>query len=130
MIAVDTNVLVRFLTRDDPKQSSRAIAHFGSEEIWIAKTVLLETEWVLRSLYRFKAHQVADAFRALAGLSNVHIEDTVAVARAFDLWNAGLDFADALHIVSRGEAETFATFDEKLVKRTQDAGGVGVELLR
>jgi len=51
---------------------------------------LLEAEWVLRSLYRFKADEVADAFRALAGLSNVHIEDAVAVARGFELWSAGL----------------------------------------
>jgi predicted nucleic-acid-binding protein len=103
---------------------------FGSEEIWIAKTVLLETEWVLRSLYRFKDREVADAFRALAGLSNVHIEDAVAVSRAFDLWHSGLDFADALHLVSRGEAEMFATFDEKLVKRAQGAGGADVVLLK
>lgn len=114
MIAVDTNALVRFLTRDDPTQSSRAITLFGTEEIWIAKTVLLETEWVLRSLYRFKADEVADAFRALAGLSNIHIEDAVAVARAFDLWSAGLDFADALHLVSLGEARTFATLTKNL----------------
>jgi predicted nucleic-acid-binding protein len=89
VIAVDTNVLVRFLTRDDPKQSARAVALFGSEEIWIAKTVLLETEWVLRSLYRFKSDEVANAFHALAGLSNAHVEDAVVVARAFDLWGAG-----------------------------------------
>jgi predicted nucleic-acid-binding protein len=127
VIAVDTNVLVRFLTRDDRKQSSRAVTLFGSEEIWIAKTVLLETEWVLRSLYRFKVPEVDEAFRALAGLSNVHVEDAVAVARAFDLWSAGLDFADALHLVSRGEAQTFATFDEEFVKKAQ---GAGVALLK
>jgi predicted nucleic-acid-binding protein len=130
VIAVDTNVLVRFLTRDDPAQSPRAVTLFGSEEIWIAKTVLLETEWVLRSLYRFKGVQVEDAFRALAGLSNVHVEDAVAVAQAFDLWNVGLDFADALHLFSRGEAETFATFDEELVKRARGAGSGRVALLK
>jgi predicted nucleic-acid-binding protein len=122
VVAVDTNVLVRFLTRDDPSQSPRAVTLFGSEEIWIAKSVLLETEWVLRSLYRFKADQVEDTFRALAGLSNVHLDDAVAVAHALDLWSAGLDFADALHLVSLGGAETFATFDEKLVKRARGAG--------
>jgi predicted nucleic-acid-binding protein len=95
--AVDTNLHVRFLTRDDPGQSPRAVTLFGSEEIWIAKTVLLETKWVLRSLYRFTAGQLEDTFRALAGLSNVHLEDAVAVAHAFDFWSAGMDFADALH---------------------------------
>jgi predicted nucleic-acid-binding protein len=130
VIAVDTNVLVRFLTRDDAAQSPRAVTLFGSEEIWIAKTVLLETEWVLRSLYRFKADQLQDTFRALAGLSNVQVEDAVDVAHAFDLWSAGLDFADALHLVSRGEAETFATFDEKLVKGARGAGFGRVALVK
>jgi predicted nucleic-acid-binding protein len=127
VIAVDTNVLVRILTHDDPRQYSRAAALFASEEIWIAKTVLLETEWVLRSLYGFSASELGVALRALAGLSNVHVEDGVAVARAFELWSKGLDFADALHLVSRGEAEEFATFDDKLVKR---AGSGGVVLLK
>ena len=124
MIAVDTNVLVRFLTRDDPTQFSRATALFDSEEIWIAKTVLLETEWELRRLHSFSAAELGAGLRALAGLSNVHFEDEVGVARAFELWSKGLDFADALHLVSRGEAEEFATFDNKLVKRAGDSGAV------
>ena len=124
MIAVDTNVLVRVLTRDDAGQFSRATALFDSEEIWIAKTVLLETEWELRRLHGFSAAELGAALRALAGLSNVHFEDEVAVARAFELWSKGLDFADALHLVSRGEAEEFATFDEKLVKRAGNGGAV------
>jgi len=53
MIAVDTNVLVRFLVRDDAKQAARAAALIQANEIWVCKTVLLETEWVLRSLYGF-----------------------------------------------------------------------------
>jgi predicted nucleic-acid-binding protein len=61
MIAVDTNVLVRFLVRDDAEQASRADSLIRSEEIWISKTVLLETEWVLRSLYAFRPDSVARA---------------------------------------------------------------------
>jgi predicted nucleic-acid-binding protein len=54
MVAVDTNILVRLLTGDDPKQAAAARSLFASEQIWIAKTVLLETGWVLRSLYGFE----------------------------------------------------------------------------
>ena len=51
MIAVDTNILVRYLTNDDAEQAQLAIDLLnGSEHIWLPKTVLLETEWVLRSV--------------------------------------------------------------------------------
>jgi len=53
MVAVDTNILVRFLVRDDVKQAARAASLIRDDKIWISKTVLLETEWVLGSLYGF-----------------------------------------------------------------------------
>ena len=68
MIAVDTNVLVRLLTGDDPKQESAARSLFARESIWVAKTVLLETNWVLRSLYGFDESAIRDAFTRLLGL--------------------------------------------------------------
>ena len=122
MIAVDTNVVVRLLTRDDAAQFARAAALFASDEIWIAKTVLLETEWVLRSLYHYKPAQVEAAVRGLVGLPNVSVEDGAAIARAFQLLSAGLDLADALHVACPGEAESFATFDDQVVKHAKRAG--------
>ena len=91
MVAVDTSVVVRFLTRDDPRQAARAVALFRSEQVWLPKTVLLETEWVLRSLYRFPEAQVAGALRSLAGLPNVQLEDAAVMARALTWLNQGLD---------------------------------------
>ena len=93
-----------------------------SDEVWVAKTVLLETDWVLRSVYGFSGRQVAHALRALAGLPTVHIEDDTSVARAIDLAEQGFDFADALHIESRGDATAFVSFDEKLVKAATRMG--------
>lgn len=119
MVAVDTNVLVRFLVRDEPKQASRAADLIGSASIWISKTVLLETEWDLRSLYGFGAAAVAKALEALAGLPTVLIEDEPAVARALGWFKNGLDFADALHLASAGTAEKFATLDRKLAMRSK-----------
>ncbi len=129
MLAVDTNVVVRFLTHDDRVQTARADAIFLSDEVWIAKTVLLETEWVLRAMYRFTADQVAGALRDLAGMPNVRLEDPLAVARAVEWHAQGLDFADALHLASRSDAERFLTFDERFVKRAQRAGVREVVLL-
>jgi predicted nucleic-acid-binding protein len=119
MQAVDTNVVVRLLTQDDKAQSARAATLFKRNEIWIAKTVLLETAWVLRSLYAFDQSRITAALRDVAGLENVRVEDSAAVARAFQLTDAGLDFADALHLVSMGEAESFATFDRRIAAKAK-----------
>ena len=61
MIAVDTNLLVRLLSGDDAKQAVSARAVFSSGPIWIAKTVLLETGWVLRSLYGSEEGAIREA---------------------------------------------------------------------
>ena len=119
MVAVDTNVLVRFLVRDDPKQAARAASLIQSAPVWISKTVFLETEWVLRSLYGFSPDARAGALRALAGLPTVFLEDELAVAKALDWFQGGLDFADALHLASVGNSEQFATFDQKLARQVK-----------
>src|ERR1022692_1491158 len=101
MIAVDINVLVRLLTGDDPKQVAAAQALFAAQPIWIAKTVLLEAGWVLRSLYGFEEGAVRDAFTKVLGLENVHGEDESAVASALALTAHGMELADAMHLSSR-----------------------------
>jgi len=119
MIAVDTNVLVRFLVRDDAGQAARAAELIRSSEIWISKTVLLETEWVLRSLYDFSPQRVAGALRALAGLETIFLEDAGAVAKALNWFEQGLDYADALHLASAGNAKQFATFNRKFARQAR-----------
>ena len=122
MIAVDTNVLVRFLVRDDAAQAASAAGLIQENEVWVSKTVLLETEWVLRSLYGFAPGTLGEALRALAGLQTVRLEDELAVAKALEWFQAGVDFADALHLASVGNAGRFATFDRKLA-RAGNSGG-------
>src|SRR5208337_250589 len=119
MIAVDTNVLVRILVRDDPMQAARAAGLIRANEIWVSKTVLLETESVLRSLYGFSPESLSGALRALAGLRTVFLEDELSVAKALDWFKEGLDFADALHLASVGNSRQFATFDRKLARQAR-----------
>jgi predicted nucleic-acid-binding protein len=126
MTAVDTNVLVRLLTGDDPKQETAARALFASEPIWIAKTVLLETGWVLRSLYGFEESAIRDAFTKLLGLKNVRIEDEPAVAAALALTSNGIDLADAMHLTSRPPGAAFVSFDKSFVQRARRAGVTGI----
>jgi predicted nucleic acid-binding protein len=116
MLAVDTNVVVRLLTGDEPAQAARARVIFQRETVLLAKTVLLETEWVLRSLYRFDAFRILDAFTSLAALPNVVCEDIESVVNAIGWARAGMDFADALHLASARSAGRFATFDRKLIE--------------
>ena len=126
MTAVDTNVLVRLLTRDDRKQAASARALFAAGPVWIAKTVLLETHWVLRSLYKFEEAAIHGALVKLLGLRNVHVEDEVAVSSALGLAAKGMDFADALHLASRPSEAVFASFDYSFVRRARRAGVGGI----
>ncbi len=129
MIAVDTNVLVRLIAADDPRQLALARNLFEQESVFIAKTVLLETEWVLRTGYRVAPEILAAAIRALLGLSNVTMEDRSAVGQALDWYDSGFDFADALHLASSARATGFATFDrkfERLARSVENAPAVAL----
>jgi predicted nucleic-acid-binding protein len=121
MHAADTNVLVRLLTGDDAEQTKRAAALFKKEAIFIPKTVLLETEWVLRRLYRLESKVVVNAFRKLSGLGNVEFEQPSVVTQALQWCEGGMDFSDALHLASSQNCRKFATFDEQL-KKSAPAG--------
>ena len=125
MIAVDTNVLIRLLTDDDPKQATVARGLFARGPIWISKTVLLEAGWVLRSLYKFDENNIRIAFVKLAGLKNVHIEDEAAVAAALAMVADGLELADALHLASKPPEASFVSFDKAFVQSAK-RGGVTV----
>jgi predicted nucleic-acid-binding protein len=122
VVAVDTNVIIRLLTQDDPKQGAAAKALFDSELIWIARTVLLETNWVLRSLYGFEESAIVDAFTKLLGLANVHTDDKAAMAAALAMAAAGVEMADAVHLTSRPPGAKFVSFDRSFVSRAKRAG--------
>lgn len=129
MHAVDTNVLVRLLTGDDAAQAKRAAALFKKESIFIPKTVLLETEWVLRRLYRLERDTLVSSFRKLGGLGNVEFEQPLVVAQALQWCGDGVDFADALHLASSHSASKFATFDRQMKKNAPTESKPVVRLL-
>jgi predicted nucleic-acid-binding protein len=116
MIAVDTNVLVRVVTNDDRVQARRALRRMQSDRVWISRTVLLETAWVLRHAYGLDAQAIGRALATLADVPTVEVEDRAGVLRAL-AWHArGMDIADALHLASSGASEAFASFDRSLVR--------------
>lgn len=135
MRALDTNVLARFFIDDaDDAQAARqrpaAVAAL-SERAFVSVTVLLELEWVMRGFYALARRDIVRVMRALAGIEHITIEDRAAVLAALDAFDAGLDFADALHVARSSRAASFATFDRRLAKRAQGMALLpAVELLR
>lgn len=117
MLATDTNIIVRLLTQDDPIQYKQSTALFARETIFIPDTVILETEWVLRYVYKYRPAKIIIAFRYLFGLSNVHLRHEASVMQALDWHEKGLDFADAFHLAQSQHCQRMVTFDQKLVKR-------------
>lgn len=116
MLAVDSNVVVRLLVNDDARQGAAARRVFESDEIWISVTVLLETAWVLESVYELGAAEAVKVLRGLLGLPNVRVEDAGAVAKAMELAGHGLELADALHLVRAPDGAEFVTFDRALAR--------------
>ncbi len=119
MIAVDTNLLVRILSNDDPIQARRAVKILKSDDIFIPKTVLLETEWVLRHAYEIGRSNIIIGFKKLLGLPNVSVEDPDSIYQAISWYENKFDFADALHLASSRRCLSFATFDSSFIKKAQ-----------
>lgn len=126
MLAVDTNVVVRYLTNDDAQQCARARSLINNNAILLSATVLLEADWVLRSTYKYARSDSVDALRAFSGLPTVSLDQPARIARAFDWALHGMDFADALHMASAADCDAFVSFDGDLAKTTKRAGALEV----
>ena len=122
MIGIDTNVLIRFLVQDDPKQAKVAQRFLNKECTrehpgWINRVVLCELVLVLERLYRSSISEVADVLEQLAQTAEFKLEDLPQVWEAIRLYRDGrCDFADALIVASnrvRG-CEATVTFDRKM----------------
>jgi len=84
----------------------------------MGKTVLLETVWVLRSMYEFDDVSIAHAIEGAFGLPRVRVEDSDRVKLALTVVADRVHIADALHVATaRCEARAFATFDQNLARR-------------
>lgn len=122
MIAADTNIVVRYVTNDDRVQADLAEQTLRSGDVLLIRTVLLETHWVLRKTYGLSPARIAAVLRAVLGLPGISTDDPAAVVRALDWYEAGLDFADALHLASSAAVTEFVTFDKRLGKRAARLG--------
>ena len=124
MLALDTNVLARYYVREaDASRATLAQAEAarrvieGGGDLFVAKTVLLELEWVLRGAYGLTRNDILRAFEHLLAQPGIEVEDRATVANALGNLRAGFDFADALHHASSRSCTAFLSFDARRFAR-------------
>ena len=119
MRAVDTNVLVRLITRDDVRQATRADSFIG-KGAWVSVLALAETTWVLEAVYKRKPHELAAAIEMLLNHENLILQDPEAIGAALDLFRSrpSLGFSDCLMLALARKAGNLplGTFDRGLGK--------------
>lgn len=126
MIAVDTNVLVRFLVEDDARQTERARTLFrrtieSESRAFVSDVVLCELVWVLERSYRFRREEITRVLGRLLRASHLAFSSPEIPIQALESFEAGSgDFADYLireHASSHG-CQAVATFDGDLLKES------------
>ena len=123
MIGLDTNVLVRYVMQDDPRQSPRAtrlIESLSAEDPgFVPAVTLVELVWVLSASYGLDRAQVVTVLDALVRSKELMIDRAELVTQALNRYNAGgADFADALieRIAAAAGCSTTMTFDAGAAK--------------
>ena len=117
MIAVDTNIIIRLIVADDEAQVARALALASREPLFVSFTVLIETEWVLRSRYGYDRRRTLDGLNGLEQLIDLRYEEEDDVRWALERFSLAGELADYLHIASARRIGRFASFEEKLPRR-------------
>jgi predicted nucleic-acid-binding protein len=119
MRAVDTNVLIRLITRDDTRQTTAAEA-FIAKGAWVSVLALTEVMWVLEAVYKRSASELATAITMLLNHRDLTLQDASTVAEALDLFRArpNLGFSDCLMLqLARNAGHVpLGTFDRGLGK--------------
>ena len=122
MIALDTNILARFLLKDDAVQFMQVCELLGRSEVYtVPPTVMLELVWVLESCDYNRA-EVTQGLRALLGLPNFKPKSFEALFYAINWYESGMYFGDALHLALSEDEQTFVTFDKALGKMATKHG--------
>lgn len=119
MRAVDTNVLVRLIIRDDSKQVA-AGQEFVETGVWVSIVALAEATWVLRAIYGRGAAEIAGTVDMLLNHKAVTLQDSEVVAAALEIFRArpALGFPDCLllELARKAGHLPLGTFDRDLSK--------------
>lgn len=122
MIALDTNILARYLLRDNETQYQQTVARLTDGNTYaVPVTTSLELAWVL-STEGFERSEIADAFHAIMGLPMLNFHDHAALMQALQWYEAGLDFPDSLHAALSAGEVALITFDKRFANRAKREG--------
>lgn len=131
MLALDTNVLVRYLAQDDVRQSAIATRFLeqrlnAANRGFVSLVALLETVWVMESRYGADEKTVADILTDLLQTPSLEVQDAPAVQAALQLYRkGGADLHDCLIVALAAQHKArVVTFDAKAARK------LGMELLR
>ena len=129
MKSVDTNILARWITRDDPIQSPLA-DRVMQTPAYVPLTILIELAWVLTDSYGFDRALLNSTLRAMLEVDTITIASEAGVRWALDRHAAGADFPDMVHLVASHGTDAFLSFERRLATLAGPDSPVPVERVR
>ena len=129
MNAIDTNVLVRYLVRDDEIQANIA-DRVIQNSCYLSLTVLLESVWLLSSRFALSRDVISEALHELVSLPSISTVDDELVEWAIARFRCGADFADMVHLLDGRSADAFTTFDQGVTKGAGKNSPLPIETLK
>jgi predicted nucleic-acid-binding protein len=125
VIALDTNVLARWILLDDDDQTPIA-RRLLAEPCWLSWTVLLETAWLLASRAKLARSQIAEILDTVIAMPTVHVDRRDNLHWALERYRAGGDIADMFHIASSGPVSAFISFEKHMARKAGPSSPVPV----
>ena len=116
MIGIDTNIVLRYLLKDDPALSPRALEIIAANDCFVTRAALTEVVYTLESYYRSSRAEIGRALDALLSLQRVSIEDRAVTERAVSWYKRGMDFGDAMISASSHGSARVDTFDRDFAR--------------
>jgi predicted nucleic-acid-binding protein len=126
---IDTNILVRILLRDDPLRLVEIDALVDGGGLFVPLTVLIETEWVLRAVYKLNRERVNSVLFGLTRIAGIAFEDHARVVWACERHADGADFADMIHVLACRDQQDFLTLDGTLARHAGHDAPTAVAIL-
>ncbi len=131
MIALDTNVLVRYILQDQASEQKTAERLIAENDCSVSWSVLVEVCWVLESHARLEREAVANGLAAIGETERISVPDEASFGWAVERYANGADFADMVHLASALNGATeFASFDRNLAKQAGSDAPLAVQTLR
>jgi predicted nucleic-acid-binding protein len=122
MIGIDTNIVLRYLLKDDAALSPRALEIIAANDCFVTRAALTEVVYTLESYYRSSRTDIGRALDALLSLQRVSVEDRAVTERALSWYKGGMDFGDAMIAAASHGSARVATFDRDFARLARKLG--------